>query len=149
MKKEQELEQFIENKLKSAAFLIQSIYKREKSIHRVMEAILMRQIGFFEFGVEELRPMILKDIAEDVELSESTISRISNNKYVETPFGLLEIKYFFTSGIPCSRRGEVSSESVKYRIRQIIDMENKIKPLSDNKILKILEEDGLQIAAEQ
>ena len=146
LKKEQELEQFIENKLKSAAFLIQSIYKREKSIHRVMEAILMRQIGYFEFGVEELRPMILKDIAEDVELSESTISRISNNKYVETPFGLLEIKYFFTSGIPCSRRGEVSSESVKYRIRKIIDTENKIKPLSDNKILKILEDDGLQIA---
>ena len=73
LKKEQELEQFIENKLKSAAFLIQSIYKREKSIHRVMEAILMRQIGFFEFGVERIRPMILKDIAEDVELSESTI----------------------------------------------------------------------------
>ena len=79
-------------------------------------------------------------------LAASTISRISNNKYVETPFGLLEIKYFFTSGIPCSRRGEVSSESVKFRIRQIIETENKIKPLSDNKILKILESDGLKIA---
>ena len=106
----------------------------------------MRQIFFFEEGFDELRPMVLRDVAEDLDVAESTVSRIVNYKYVETPQGIFELKFFFSSGIPCRRRGEVSSTVVKRRIKELIEAENPKKPLSDNALKLALEREGFEIA---
>jgi len=112
----------------------------------VMDSIMMRQIYFFEEGFDELRPMILRDVAEDLQVAESTVSRIVNHKYVETPWGIFELSFFFSSGIPCRRRGEISSTVIKRRIASLIAEENVSKPLSDNKLMEILIREGYDIA---
>jgi RNA polymerase sigma-54 factor len=111
-----------------------------------MESILRRQLEFFEYGVEYLRPMVLRDVALDIEVHESTVSRISNGKYVETPFGLLEIKYFFNSSIRQIGGLDLASAAVKAKIKNVIAKENPKKPYSDNKICKILAEEGIALA---
>lgn len=134
-------------KLKNAQWLIRAIEQRRKTIIRVTEAIVERQREFFEKGVAFLKPMILKDIAEEVRMHESTISRVTTNKYAHTPQGLFELKYFFNSAIKRSSEDDIASESVKQAIKQMIDGEDKQNPLSDQAIVDKLEkEHGIRIA---
>ncbi len=139
--------EYVREKVKSAAWLIKSIQQRQKTIYRVMESILRSQRDFFENGVTHLKPMILKDVADDIEMHESTISRVTTNKYVHTPQGIFELKFFFNSSISQGYGGAVASVSVQDRIRRIIEKENPAKPYSDDKIASILgEEANIRIA---
>jgi len=137
--------EYVEGKFKSALWLIRSIEQRQKTIYRTMESILKFQRDFFEKGPSHLKPMVLRDVAEDISMHESTISRVTTNKYVHTPHGIFELKYFFCSGLR-SEDGTVSSISVQERIRKIILGEDQKKPLSDQKIVEILKSQGIDIA---
>jgi RNA polymerase sigma-54 factor len=137
---------YIQNKLRSAQWLIRSIDQRRKTIERVTECIVDRQYDFFEKGIEYLRPMILRDVADEVGMHESTISRVTSNKYVHTPRGLFELKYFFNSGIRRASQEDIASESVKQAIKKIVDSEPASKPFSDQKIVELLASDGIVIA---
>lgn len=139
--------EYLQDKIKAAQWLIKSIQQRQKTIFKVMESIVKRQKEFFEKGIEHLKPMILKDIAEDVEMHESTISRVTTNKYVHTPRGIFELKYFFNSSVARADGGDsMASESVKKMISDLIKAENTKKPYSDQKIVDMLEEKGVQLA---
>ncbi len=138
--------EYIENKLRSAQWLIRSIDQRRKTIERVTECIVDKQRDFFEKGIEYLRPMILRDVADEVGMHESTISRVTSNKYVHTPRGLFELKYFFNSGIRRASQEDIASESVKQAIKRIIDSEDPGKPFSDQKIVELLAKGGVVIA---
>jgi RNA polymerase sigma-54 factor len=139
--------EFIGEKLRNAQWLIRAIEQRRKTIIRVTECIVEKQRDFFEKGVAFLKPMILRDIAETVGMHESTISRVTTNKYVHTPQGLFELKYFFNSSIRRTSEDDIASESVKQAIKKIIDGEDKVDPLSDQAIVEILaKQDGIQIA---
>ena len=137
---------YIHDKLRSAAWLIKSIHQRQKTIYRVMESILRFQREFFEKGITHLRPMVLRDVAHDIGMHESTISRVTTNKYAYTPQGIFELKYFFNSSIRRTHGGDIASASVIEKIRQIIAGENPRKPYSDDKISKILKEANIHIA---
>ncbi len=139
--------EYIQDKLRAATWLIRSIHKRQKTIYRVMESIIKFQRPFFEQGVGHLKPMVLRDVAEDIEMHESTVSRVTTNKYAHTPHGVFELKYFFSSSIRQVDGDEaVASTSVKDKIRQIIEGENPNRPYSDNKITKILKAFNIDIA---
>lgn len=138
---------YIQDKLKSAAWLIKSIQQRQRTIYKVVESILKFQYDFFEKGVAHLKPLVLRDVAEDIEMHESTISRVTTNKYVHSPQGTFELKYFFTSSIERKDGGDsLSSESIKERIRQIVQTENADKPLSDKAIAEIFQDEDIQLA---
>jgi len=136
---------YLQEKLRAAAWLIKSIEQRQQTIYRVTESIMKHQREFLERGVSEMRPLVLREIAADVGLHESTISRVTTNKYVHTPQGVYELKFFFSSGLKTGS-GEVSSESVKRRILELIGAENPKKPISDQIIADILKEEGVDIA---
>lgn len=138
--------QYVQEKLRSAQWLIRSIQQRQRTIIRVTESIVKFQREFLDKGVAYLKPMILKDVADDVEMHESTISRVTTAKYVHTPQGIFELKYFFNSGLSRTNGQEVASESVKDKIKQIIAKENPKKPFSDKKIADFLKEAGIDIA---
>jgi RNA polymerase sigma-54 factor len=139
--------EFIGEKLRNAQWLIRAIEQRRKTIIRVTECIVDKQRDFFEQGVAYLKPMILRDVAETVGMHESTISRVTTNKYVHTPQGLFELKYFFNSSIRRMADEDIASESVKQAIKKIIDDEDKANPLSDQQIVELLaKRDGIQIA---
>ncbi len=140
---------YIREKMSSARWFIRSIHQRERTIYRVTEAIVARQREFFEKGVQYLKPMVLKDIADDTELSESTISRVTNKKYVHTPQGTYELKFFFTSKISrmdAFSGDDLASKAVQNRIKQIISSENPKKPFSDQKIAEMLKDENIDIA---
>lgn len=142
-----ETKDYLQDKLRSAVWLIKSIQQRQKTIYKVTESIIKHQTEFFEKGSAYIRPMILKDIANDIEMHESTVSRVTTNKYVHTPLGVFELKYFFNSGIARSDGGDsLASESVKLKIKGLVSKENPKKPLSDQKIVELLKKEGLQIA---
>jgi len=145
--KDPNAKEFIGEKLRNAQWLIRAIEQRRKTIIRVTECIVEKQREFFEKGVSFLKPMILRDVAESVGMHESTISRVTTNKYVHTPQGLFELKYFFNSSIRRVSEEDIASESVKQAIKKIIDGEDKQNPLSDQAIVEILaKQDGIQIA---
>jgi len=137
---------YLNEKMQSASWLIKSIQQRQKTIYLVMESILKFQKDFFEKGIAYLKPLILKDIAEDIEMHESTISRVTTNKYAYTPQGLFELKYFFNSSIERTGGESMASASVKDKIRLLIENEDSENPLSDEKIATILQDANLQIA---
>ena len=137
---------YIQEKLRSAAWLIRSIHMRQRTIYRVMESILKFQRDFFDKGTQHLKPLILKDVAEDVGMHESTISRVTTNKYVHTPQGIFELKYFFNSSINGVGGENIASESVRDHIKSLISSENPKAPLSDQAIVKALGERGINIA---
>jgi len=137
---------FIQDKFRSAVWLIRSIHQRQNTIRKVTESIVRFQREFLDVGVEKLRPLILRDVADDIGMHESTISRVTTNKYVHTPQGIFELKYFFNSRITSSQGGDLASESVKQRIKKLIGEENPKKPLSDQKLCDLLGEEGTQIA---
>ena len=137
---------YLKQKIKSANFLIQSIYRRQDTIRRVTESIVKYQKAFFEKGASHIIPMNLKDIASDIGMHESTVSRVTSNKYVHTPKGIFELKYFFSSSIKTNGE-DLSSKSVKIKIKQLIAQENSRSPLSDQKIIDLLNKhDGIKIA---
>lgn len=137
---------YIKEKLDSAEFLINSIYRRQRTIHKVMNAILERQQEFFDKGAEFLRPMILRDVADQIGVHESTVSRVTSNKYVQTRHGIFELKYFFNAAIQSSQGDDLAGEAVKQKIRKLVADEDPKKPLSDSKLAKMLKEDGIKIA---
>jgi RNA polymerase sigma-54 factor len=138
---------YLQDKLRAAVWLIKSIHNRQKTIYRVMESIVKHQRDFFDKGVHFLKPMVLREVASDIGVHESTISRVTTNKYVHTPVGTFELKYFFNSGISSGDgSGDVASESVKEKIRSLIGKEDSKRPLSDQKLVELLKEDGIEIA---
>ena len=137
---------YIQDKLKSAAWLIKSIHQRQRTIYKVTESIVRFQRDFFDKGITHLKPLVLRDVAEDIQMHESTISRVTTNKYVYTPQGLFELKFFFNSAISSMDGDAVASESVKEHIRNIIKMENKKKPYSDQEIADILKKLNIRVA---
>ena len=139
-------EDYIQEKMRSAAWLIKSIHQRQKTIYRVMESILRYQREFFDKGIAFLKPMVLRDVAQDIGMHESTISRVTTNKYAFTPQGIFELKYFFNSSIRRMHGGAIASASVQEKIRQIIQGEDPKKPYSDDKIAQILKNEEIHIA---
>ena len=137
---------YIQNKLRSAAWLIKSIHQRQRTLYKVAQSIVKLQSEFFERGVSYLKPMVLRDVAEDVGMHESTISRVTASKYMHTPHGIFELKYFFNSSINSVMGEAVASESVKERIRQLIREEDSARPYSDQEIVKILQKENIDIA---
>ena len=137
--------EYLQDRVRSASWLIKSIHQRQQTIYKVTESIMRHQREFLEHGISALRPLVLKDISQDVGMHESTISRVTTNKYVHTPQGVFELKFFFTSGLK-SNEGEVSSESVKDRIRDLVAKEDQKKPLSDQAIVQLLRAEGVDIA---
>ena len=139
-------QEYIQDKLRSAVWLIKSIHQRQRTIYKVTESIVKHQKDFFEMGPAHIKPMILRDIANDIGMHESTVSRVTTSKYMHTPRGIFELKYFFNSGISKSNGDSLASESVKLKIKQLIAEENPKSPLSDQKIVDLLKKEGIQIA---
>jgi len=138
---------YIQEKLKSALWLIKSIQQRQRTIYKVVESLLKFQDVFFEKGPDYLRPLILKDVADDIEMHESTISRVTTNKYVHTPQGIYELKFFFNSAISrTDGEDALGSKSIKVKMKRMIQAEDPLKPLSDMSIAKIFERDSIRIA---
>jgi RNA polymerase sigma-54 factor len=138
--------EYIQGKLRSAQWLIRSIDQRRKTIVKVTQCIVEKQRDFFDKGIDHLKPMILRDVAETVGMHESTISRVTSNKYVHTPRGLFELKYFFNSAIRRDNQEDIASESVKQAIKKIVAEEDPQTPHSDQRIVEILAQGGIQIA---
>lgn len=136
--------EYFQEKMRSASWLIKSLYQRQRTLYKVMESIVRFQKDFFLHGVSHLRPLILKDIADDINMHESTISRITSNKYAATPFGVYELKFFFNSALYLDDGGTVGSESVKALLNKYISAENPKEPLSDERLGEMLKEE-LQI----
>ena len=137
---------YLKGKLKSALWLIKNIEKRKKTILRVTEAIVDVQKEFFHKGIEHLKPLTLRVIADMVGVHESTVARVTTNKYVQTPRGIFELKFFFNSGLQTDTGESASSLTVKNKIRGLIEQEDQKKPLSDQKITQLLEKEGYKIA---
>jgi RNA polymerase sigma-54 factor len=137
---------YVKDKFRSALWLIKSVEQRQKTIQKVATSIINFQRDFLDHGIEYLRPLVLRDVASDIGMHESTVSRVVTNKYMHTPQGVFEMKYFFHSGISSSYGESVSSVTIKQRIRKIIDAEDPRKPLSDSKIVSILQHEGLVLA---
>ena len=137
---------YVKDKFRSALWLIKSVDQRQKTIQKVANSIVHFQREFLDRGIEHLRPLVLRDVADDISMHESTVSRVVNNKYMHTPQGVLEMKYFFHSAINSSYGQTVSSVTIKQRIRKIIEAEDSRKPLSDSKIVRILQDEGLILA---
>jgi RNA polymerase sigma-54 factor len=138
--------QYIQDKLKSAAWLIKSIHQRQRTIYRVTNSIVRFQREFLDKGITHLKPLVLRDVAEDIEMHESTISRVTTNKYVHTPQGVFELKYFFNSAIQCLDGASVSSETVKDHLKNIIKSENRARPYSDQEIAEMLKQHNIDVA---
>ncbi len=141
-----ETKNFLKNRFESARWFIQSIEQRRSTMLNVMHAIVARQSAFFQHGEGHLRPMILKDIAEDIGMDISTISRVVNGKYVQTDFGVYELKYYFSEGLSTDSGEDVSNKEVKAILERIISEEDKEKPLSDQKLASMMADRGFQIA---
>ncbi len=137
---------YISDKLKSAVWLIKSIHQRQRTIYKVSESIVKHQKEFFDKGAGFLKPMILRDIANDIGMHESTVSRVTTAKYMHTPQGIYELKYFFNSGIASTDGDSLASESVKLKIKEIISKEDPRKPFSDQKLVELLRKEGVDIA---
>jgi RNA polymerase sigma-54 factor len=138
--------EYLSDKIKSAQWLIKSIQQRQQTILKVTNKIVERQKDFFDFGVQFLKPMILRDIADDIEMHESTVSRVTTNKYVHTPRGIFELKWFFNSPVSKTDGGDIASEAVKSMIKKIIDSEEPKSPHSDQKLVELLEKQGILLA---
>ncbi len=139
-------QEYVQDKLRSAIWLIKSIHQRQRTIYKVAESIIKHQRDFFEKGPGFIKPMILRDIANDIGMHESTVSRVTTNKYLHSPRGIFELKYFFNSGISKTDGDSVASESVKLRIKDLVDNEDNKNPLSDQKIVELLKKEGIDIA---
>jgi RNA polymerase sigma-54 factor len=138
--------EFVQDKLRSAMWLIRSIHQRQRTIYKVTESIVKFQRDFLDKGIAYLRPLILRDVAEDIGMHESTVSRVTTNKYVHTPQGIFELKYFFNSSIARTGGDDIASEAVKNHIKQLVGTEDPKNPYSDQKIVELLKSQGIEIA---
>jgi len=145
-KSNKETKDFVRKRLESARWLINSIHQRRLTILKVIETIIEKQGDFFKGGKEFIKPMILKDIADEIQMDISTVSRVTNGKYVQTEWGVFELKYFFSEGIKTSTGDDVSNRRVKQLIKGIIDQEDSKKPLNDQKIANLLKNEGYTLA---
>ena len=137
---------YMRNHLQEARWFLKSLQSRNETLLKVATSIVERQRDFFEYGEEAMKPMVLRDIAEEVEMHESTISRVTTKKYMLTPRGIFELKYFFSSHVGTSEGGEASSTAIQARIRRLIDDEPPGKPLSDSRLAKLLADEGFNVA---
>jgi RNA polymerase sigma-54 factor len=142
----EETRKYLQERLRSARWLVKSIYQRQQTIYRVASSIVRFQRDFFERGIAYLKPLVLRDIANDINMHESTISRATANKYADTPQGIFELKFFFTSSVKAASGEEVSAETIKERIRQLVASESHGEPLSDQAIVEILRREQINIA---
>ena len=138
--------EYIQEKIRSAVWLVKSVYHRQSTIVNVMKSIIKFQRDFFDYGPAHLKPLVLRDVAEDIDMHESNISRVTTNKYVYTPQGIYELKYFFNSGLNTSSGDAIASESVKNRMKELIESENPQKPYSDQEIADLFKQQGISIA---
>lgn len=141
-----ETREYVEGKMRSALWLIRSIEQRQRTLYKVSESIAKFQRAFLEKGIANMRPLTLKEVAEDINMHESTVSRVTTNKYVHTPEGLFELKYFFHRGVHAVDGEAVSSLTVKDLVRKLLTAEDSGKPLSDQKIVEVLRQQGIEIA---
>ncbi|MDQ3265288.1 MAG: RNA polymerase factor sigma-54 [Myxococcota bacterium] len=138
--------EFVQEKMRSAMWLIRSIHQRQRTIFKVTESIVKFQREFFDKGIAYLKPLILRDVAEDIGMHESTVSRVTTSKYVHTPQGIFELKYFFNSSIGRTSGEDIASEAVKNHIKQLVSAEDAKNPYSDQKIVELLRSQGIEIA---
>jgi len=141
-----ETKDFIKEKVRSAVDLLRNIEHRRQTIYRVVECIVRRQREFLDHGVEHLKPMMLKDVAEDIGMHLSTISRVVNRKYAHTPQGVLELRRFFSEGMLNEEGEEVSTRILKLRIKKMIEDEDTKNPLTDDEIAKVLSKEGVKLS---
>jgi len=144
--KEGQTKEYLETKYRSALWLIKSIDQRRQTIYKVGKSIVKLQKDFLDHGLAYLKPMVLKDVAKDIEMHESTVSRITTNKYIDTPRGIFELKFFFHSGIKSYLGNSMSSVRVKSMIKEIITGENQNKPLTDDEMVQVLMRKNAKIA---
>jgi RNA polymerase sigma-54 factor len=144
--RQSEAQQFIKDKIRSAVWLIKSLDQRQRTIYKVAASIIRQQREFLDQGIDHLRPMVLRDVAEDIGMHESTVSRVVSNKYMHTQRGLFPMKFFFHSGIDREYGDNISSLTVKRKIEQMIQVEDPKRPLSDSELMRILNREGIQIA---
>jgi len=143
---DQKTENYINDKTRSALWLIKSIQQRQRTIYKTAKSIVKFQREFFDRGIEHLKPLVLRDVADDIGMHESTISRVTSNKYMQTPQGLFELKYFFNSGISTGDGDFIASESVKNKIKEILESEDVRKPYSDQRLAELLAKGNISIA---
>ena len=141
-----ENKEFIANKLSSANWMIQAIEQRRQTMLKVMNFIVDRQRDFFEKGVQHLRPLTLREVADHIDMHESTVSRVTNEKFVQTPRGVHPLKFFFSSGISTTSGEDISARGVKAKIKALVQEEDPKKPLTDQAIVDLLEGEGVEIA---
>ncbi|MCL4872883.1 RNA polymerase factor sigma-54 [bacterium] len=137
---------YIQDKLRSAMWLIKSVHQRQRTIYKVVECIVKFQREFLDKGLKHLKPLVLKDVAVEIGMHESTVSRVTSNKYVQTPRGIFELKYFFSNGIAGDGGEAVAVEYIKEKVRKIIESEDPKAPLSDKQIVEALKESGIMVA---
>jgi RNA polymerase sigma-54 factor len=142
----EETRSYVKDKLRSALWLLKSVDQRQRTIYKVAESIVRHQRGFLDHGIQELRPLVLRDVAADIGMHESTVSRVVANKYIHTPRGVYEMRFFFHSGITSSLGESVSSVTIKDKIKKMIEAEDGSRPLSDSRIAEVLGRDGLPLA---
>ena len=143
---EGENKEFIASRMNAAQWLIQMIEQRRQTMLRVMRYIVTRQRRFFERGVQHLKPLTLKEVAEHIGMAESTVSRVTNEKYVQTPTGTYPLKYFFSGGLPTVTGSDISTRGVQAKIRSLVDSEDPLRPLTDQAIVNLLKSEGVKIA---
>ncbi|MET1255797.1 RNA polymerase factor sigma-54 [Aliikangiella maris] len=137
---------FLKNNLQEAKWFIKSLQSRNETLLKVAACIVNKQVGFLEYGEEAMKPLVLNDIAEEVEMHESTISRVTTQKYMWTPRGIFELKYFFSSHVGTTTGGEASSTAIRAVLKKLISAENQAKPLSDSKLANLLKDQGIKVA---
>jgi RNA polymerase sigma-54 factor len=142
----EETRNYVKEKLRSALWLLKSVDQRQRTIYKVSESIIRHQRGFLDGGITHLRPLVLRDVATDIGMHESTVSRVVANKYMHTPRGVFELRFFFHSGITSNMGEAISSVSIKDKIRKMIEAEDPYRPLSDSRIAELLGHDGLPLA---
>ena len=143
---DKQVRDFVTRKVESARWFLNAIQQRRETMLKVMRSIVKLQIEFFQYGKDAIKPMILRDVAEDIEMDISTISRVTNRKYVQTEWGVFELKYFFSERLATESGEDVSTKIIKERIRTIVEGENKKRPLSDQAIADLLKNEGYQVA---
>jgi RNA polymerase sigma-54 factor len=137
---------FLRDNLQEARWFLKSLQSRHDTLLKVATCIVERQQGFFEHGEEAMKPMVLRSIAEAIEMHESTVSRVTTRKYMHTPGGIYEFKYFFSSHVSTETGGECSATAIRAIIKKLVAAENPAKPLSDNKMATVLAEQGINVA---
>jgi len=142
----EETRNYVKEKLRSALWLLKSVDQRQRTIYKVSESIVRHQRGFLDHGITHLRPLVLRDVANDIGMHESTVSRVVANKYMHTPRGVFELRFFFHSGITSTMGEAVSSVTIKDRIKKMIEGEDAASPLSDSRIAETLGSEGLPLA---